>query len=1016
MAATNYTPIQLYYSTTASQAPTAGNLTNGELAINITDGKLYYKDNGGVVQVIATKGAGTIGGSTTQIQYNNAGALAGSAAMTFNSGTNTTTLTTLNLTNALGATYGGTAQSAYTQGDVLYASATNTLSKLGIGTANYILTSTGSVPQWVAPTSITVQTATNLAGGAAGSVPYQSGVATTTFLAIGSANTVMTSSGTGPQWGTTLTGLTGLSTSSFTNTSLTSTRVRYSTTGGLETDSANLTFDGTTLSAGGYSTTGLTTLVKTVKIGDSNFSGVAVFAAATPAKLYIGTGTVTDATSAIGATNAVGAISSLAITPIAATNTSVTYTNAATLYIAGAPSAGTNVTITNPYALYVAAGASYLPSLTLGAALPTGSGGTGLTSFTANGVVYASSTSALATGSALTFDGTTLTGTASGALAANFNRTASSGPTLKIQVVGTDVGTLGSDTGGNGIFDIAGGNVNLRATGASSTIGFSANNSEQMRLTSSGLGIGTSSPGAKLDVQGSAGTSTPLLILKNNSAANASNIVQEQFFVANAFGGLEQVASITALNTNAGNNNSGTLTFATSALGTASTPTERMRLDSAGNLGLGVTPSAWNAGFKALQIGAECALWSSTSTAAAWLSRNVFLNTSSSFRYIANDYANALQIDNDGAFKFYTAASGTANDPITFTQAMTLDASGNLLIGNTTSSFIASNRNVLAINGSVSSLISLQSGSTDRFYIIASSAQADIATATAIPLVFNTNNTERARIDSSGNMGIGTSSPARLLQVGSSNGEIRIGAGAGLEITHNNSASTVGEIKQLYAATSDSAQFKITSGFTTFQTGTAGSERMRIDSSGNLLVGTTANPWAARLVAQSAGQVVQFGTSSTTEIGFGLDVAGTTTSQSAINVYSSGSATTRFIVYANGNAVNTNNSYGAISDVKLKENIVDASPKLADLMQVKVRSYNIIGDTTKQLGVVAQELETVFPSMIDESPDRDREGNELGTTTKQVKYSVFVPMLIKAMQEQQTIIESLKARLDAANL
>jgi len=360
MAATNYTPIQLYYSSTASAAPTAGNLTSGELAINITDGKLYYKDNGGVVQVLATKGAGTIGGSTTQIQYNNAGALAGSASMTFNSGTSTTTLTTLNLTNALGATYGGTAQSAYAQGDVLYASATNTLSKLGIGTVNYILTSTGSVPQWVAPTSITVNTATNLAGGAGGSVPYQSAADTTTFLAIGAANRVMTSSGSAPQWVTALTGLTGLSTSSFTNTSLTATRVRYSTTGGLETDSANLTFDGTTLSATGFSTTGLSTLVKTVTVGNSNFSGTAVFAPSTPAKLYVGNGTVTDATSAIGATNATGAISSLAITPIAASNTSVTYTNASTLYIAGAPSAGTNITITNPYALYVNAGASYL--------------------------------------------------------------------------------------------------------------------------------------------------------------------------------------------------------------------------------------------------------------------------------------------------------------------------------------------------------------------------------------------------------------------------------------------------------------------------------------------------------------------------------------------------------------------------------------------------------------------------------------------------------------------------------
>lgn len=54
MAATNFTPISLYYSTTASAAPTAGNLVNGELAINITDGKLYYKDNAGNVQMLSS--------------------------------------------------------------------------------------------------------------------------------------------------------------------------------------------------------------------------------------------------------------------------------------------------------------------------------------------------------------------------------------------------------------------------------------------------------------------------------------------------------------------------------------------------------------------------------------------------------------------------------------------------------------------------------------------------------------------------------------------------------------------------------------------------------------------------------------------------------------------------------------------------------------------------------------------------------------------------------------------------
>ena len=85
MAQSGYTPISIYYSSTATNVPTAGNLVNGELAINITDGKLFYKDNAGVVQTIAGKGgAGVAGGSNTQVQYNSSGSLAGSANMTFN--------------------------------------------------------------------------------------------------------------------------------------------------------------------------------------------------------------------------------------------------------------------------------------------------------------------------------------------------------------------------------------------------------------------------------------------------------------------------------------------------------------------------------------------------------------------------------------------------------------------------------------------------------------------------------------------------------------------------------------------------------------------------------------------------------------------------------------------------------------------------------------------------------------------------------------------------------------------
>jgi len=139
----------------------------------------------------------------------------------------------------------------------------------------------------------------------------------------------------------------------------------------------------------------------------------------------------------------------------------------------------------------------------------------------------------------------------------------------------------------------------------------------------------------------------------------------------------------------------------------------------------------------------------------------------------------------------------------------------------------------------------------------------------------------------------------------------------------------------------------------------------------------------------------------------------TDNSYSPLSVYNSGAGAYKFRVADSGNVTNTNNSYGQISDIKLKENIVDATPKLENLNQVRVVNFNFIGDTQKQIGVVAQELETVFPGMIDESCDRDAEGNDLGTTTKSVKYSVFVPMLIKAIQEQQAIITQLTARITA---
>ena len=195
MAQTNYTPIALYYSTTAAAAPTAGNLVNGELAINITDGKLYYKDNSGVVQVIANKATLT---SVDTLSF-------GSTGLT------PSTATTGNITvgGTLITSNGGTGLSSYTAGDVLYYSSGTTLTKLGIGTAGQVLTVNGggTAPQWSSvsasvttisfgSTGLTPATATSGAVTVAGTLALANGGTGATTVAAAQTNLQVDPAGT----------------------------------------------------------------------------------------------------------------------------------------------------------------------------------------------------------------------------------------------------------------------------------------------------------------------------------------------------------------------------------------------------------------------------------------------------------------------------------------------------------------------------------------------------------------------------------------------------------------------------------------------------------------------------------------------------------------------------------------------------------------------------------------------------------------------------------------------------
>ena len=252
---------------------------------------------------------------------------------------------------------------------------------------------------------------------------------------------------------------------------------------------------------------------------------------------------------------------------------------------------------------------------------------------------------------------------------------------------------------------------------------------------------------------------------------------------------------------------------------------------------------------------------------------------------------------------------------------------------------------------------------------------------------FFTAATQRAVIDSSGNLGIGTTSPAAELDIeGSTTQVIRIartGAGSHLELK----ASTSGEGCIIDAEDNSLAIKTSTSEPMTFETNDT--EAMRITNSQSVLIGTTST------TIDSSN--------------FGLLLNGSNGRfKNSIDVGGSGNVTQmfgnagEFRVKGDGDLQNTNNSYGAISDQTLKENIVDATDKLADINQVQVRNFNFIGSDHKQIGVIAQELESVFPGLV----KTDDEGK------KSVKYSVFVPMLIKALQEADDKIDALTARIE----
>ena len=299
-----------------------------------------------------------------------------------------------------------------------------------------------------------------------------------------------------------------------------------------------------------------------------------------------------------------------------------------------------------------------------------------------------------------------------------------------------------------------------------------------------------------------------------------------------------------------------------------------------------------------------------------------------------------------------------------------------------------------------------------------SGAGGVITTADATGILnLQTAGTTAVTIDASQNVGIGTTSPSGKLDVTGTVYGGKNGTQGYIGIQGSGDTAHTGYIEFLapngtrkgyigYADISGSGQFNIwgESSTNALAFATNSTERMRIDSSGNVLTGTTtasnsSGVGGKYLASATAPSYSLVGSSSSTDVSYVL--------------YSTGAAAYRFYVQYDGKIYATNTTITGISDIRLKENIRDLDEGLDTVLSLKPRKFDWKEGKGKDIkndrGFIAQEFEEVLPDLIDEWKDTPPEGEK---PYKSVRADL-IPVLVKAIQEQQTIINDLKARVTA---
>jgi hypothetical protein len=444
---------------------------------------------------------------------------------------------------------------------------------------------------------------------------------------------------------------------------------------------------------------------------------------------------------------------------------------------------------------------------------------------------------------------------------------------------------------------------------------------------------------------------------------------------------------------------------------------ESMRIDSSGNLGIGTSSPACGLHVDNPDNGAITAILDTDNSAVKMVFRN---NT---------ETGNNVQIGADGSN--LVALTGAS-------ERMRIDSSGNVIVGAT------------SFNSGLTSFAQFEVSDSTAGGIVINTATAGannygrllftVANSTGnegliryntndYHMSFWTNAAERMRIDSSGNVGVGTSSPDAPIEISRSNAGIIqyiTNTGSGQAYTaYGNSDNpawsqdfnTAGGL--LVGIDSDETGVVYQGGNKALRFGTNAAERMRIDSAGVILQGSTSKTFggidATRLAvvggSNSSSNAVQMivdedgsveGGSTLLAVGFSSDNSFSTANY--INFFDSGGQQGR-IEGTGAGAV----SYQSGSDERLKSNIRDTASKWDALKQIQVRDFEWTADTsnTTVTGFIAQELHNIFPDAVSEG------GEDVTKNAWTVDYGRTTPIIIKALQEAITKIETLEAKVTA---